>query len=156
MYTFLNAILRECSTLARQHGDHADVPPIAADQSHRVRGVSGLGERVDVAMGKLWSYLPTPVRDAWGDYLDHATKLQIVESMPFAGIDECAEPSDTPKAVVLRKVMAVPDFRGADPCLAQLGPAAPGDSEGEVRACGDRDGARSGSESGPRLAGGAG
>jgi hypothetical protein len=55
-------------------------------------------ENVDVAMSKLWLYR---LRSASGVYLDRVTKLQIVESMPFAGIHEWVELFDPPKAVGL-------------------------------------------------------
>jgi hypothetical protein len=59
-------------------------------------------ENVDLAMSKLWLYrLPA----AFGVYLDRVTKLQIVESMPFAGIHEWVELFDPPKAVGLRKMI---------------------------------------------------
>jgi hypothetical protein len=66
----------------------------------RLRGVRPLApaafpaltENMDASMSKSWSLLPTPVRDALGDRLDHLPKLQIVEAMPFAGIREWTRP----------------------------------------------------------------
>jgi hypothetical protein len=62
-------------------------------QSHQIDPIAfaafpGLEGNIDVAMSQLWSYLPTSVRDALDDCLDHVMKLRIVESMPFAGIGE--------------------------------------------------------------------